>query len=705
MRPISYLRVLVKKVPIRPEPWSDDCIGYLCEGDFVRAFTEGEWVEVDLRGAVRAPPPARPDRGFVRTRNRDKLLLAVGDGEAAVERQAALRDNGTSWVATNSRGHRVVELPFEEKEKPVARVSLIATPCTLRDASPYFLGLEASSFAELWAVVPWTSKPALAATCVAAARAARGVPWRRLCKALCDERRLMCLDLALGLPNDDREWKEVFARLWRPRQDDFSIKAFVRFRPPTSGAISSSVFLPLHQRLQLRRLGLRAGAVEKPTMTVTTRQRARVVSTEPHRVLVAVPSKGLSYFDYDRVLQGATQRQTYEEAARPLVRALCDGYDGCLLAYGQTGSGKSHTMFGPNGALRDAVNTSLDLSRDAGLVPRCVRDVVETARGSARVTLTYLELYREQLTDLFTGEPVALYRVGEGLAADEHRRRRGSDADVALSGATSWTVEDLGETWDMLFRAEERKQRAATALNDRSSRSHCVFTIRVNASVLSLVDLGGSEQIKKSVVDTVHDKEKRVKEAIDINKALAALGRVVDALVSRRYHVPYYESRLTTLLRPAFGGRSKTVVLVHASSDDADGDETLAALRFGQRAARVRNLSKAPTADMPTVIKTLQDDIAKATRTVADLEAKGAHRQALAEINDPTLRGVGARLTARRHDDDCAGDASKEVRLSKTGNRAGVYTHVDDDAGRWLIETRRLDALQARYNDILGLTS
>ena len=58
------------------------------------------------------------------------------------------------------------------------------------------------------------------------------------------------------------------------------------------------------------------------------------------------------------------------------------------------------------------------------------------------------------------------------------------------------------------------------------------------------------------------------------------LGRVVDALVRKnKYHVPYYESRLTTLLQPAFGGNARTTILIAASPDDKDGDEALAALR------------------------------------------------------------------------------------------------------------------------------
>ena len=109
-----------------------------------------------------------------------------------------------------------------------------------------------------------------------------------------------------------------------------------------------------------------------------------------------------------------------------------------------------------------------------------------------------------------------------------------------------------------------------------------------------------SEQVKKSGAEGA-----RLSEAIEINKSLTTLGRVVDALVRRsrqpaslgRVHVPYYESRLTTLLAPALGGAARTTVVVTASPDDAHADETLHALRFATRPGwgTLRPLSRSRT--------------------------------------------------------------------------------------------------------------
>ena len=96
-----------------------------------------------------------------------------------------------------------------------------------------------------------------------------------------------------------------------------------------------------------------------------------------------------------------------------------------------------------------------------------------------RSTRRYLELYREKLTDLLTGDAVSLYRVGKGAAADEHRERTACDDDVLLMGAKHFdaTREGSAKAWAALAAAEGRKRQAATAMNARSSRAHTVFAL------------------------------------------------------------------------------------------------------------------------------------------------------------------------------------------------------------------------------------
>lgn len=92
----------------------------------------------------------------------------------------------------------------------------------------------------------------------------------------------------------------------------------------------------------------------------------------------------------------------------------------------------------------------------------------------------------------------------------------------------------------------------ATAMNATSSRSHSLFTVRIETSEevagsdearikagkLNLVDLAGSERQSKTEATG-----ERLKEAQKINLSLSALGNVISALVTASgkagVHIPY----------------------------------------------------------------------------------------------------------------------------------------------------------------------
>lgn len=101
-----------------------------------------------------------------------------------------------------------------------------------------------------------------------------------------------------------------------------------------------------------------------------------------------------------------------------------------------------------------------------------------------------------------------------------------------------------------------------------------------------MVDLGGSERLKKSKVTG-----EQQKEAIEINRSLTALGDVIEALARgmRGPQVPYRNHKLTLLLQDALGGSSKTLMIVNVAPSAAHRAETVVALRFGQRAGAVLN--------------------------------------------------------------------------------------------------------------------
>jgi len=107
------------------------------------------------------------------------------------------------------------------------------------------------------------------------------------------------------------------------------------------------------------------------------------------------------------------------------------------------------------------------------------------------------------------------------------------------------------------------------------------------SATLHMVDLAGSERIKKSKAEGV-----RRREAVGINESLMVLGKVISALVEGKSHVPYLECKLTTLLKGALGGASRTTAVVCCRQDDNQAEETLQALRFGERCALVSNVQQ-----------------------------------------------------------------------------------------------------------------
>lgn len=80
-------------------------------------------------------------------------------------------------------------------------------------------------------------------------------------------------------------------------------------------------------------------------------------------------------------------------------------------------------------------------------------------------------------------------------------------------------------------------QFASTRLNQHSSRSHCIFTVKTirvaetakphlaRVSMLTFCDLAGSERIKKTL-----NTGERQKEAGNINTSLLVLGRCLKAI-------------------------------------------------------------------------------------------------------------------------------------------------------------------------------
>ncbi|KAF8981145.1 kinesin-like nuclear fusion protein [Entomortierella lignicola] len=281
-------------------------------------------------------------------------------------------------------------------------------------------------------------------------------------------------------------------------------------------------------------------------------------------------------FTFDKVFQASsTQDDVFEEISQ-LVQSALDGYNVCIFAYGQTGSGKTHTMEGPLNA--DA--------KSMGMIPRSVMQIYENARAleSKGWVYTmegqYVEIYNETVNDLLGND---------GLETNKkHEIRHGPNGKTTITDITTVVLTSPEKVAALLKKAAHNRSVGSTQMNERSSRSHCVFTLRLSGKntvteessegVLNLIDLAGSERLSQS--GATGD---RLRETQAINKSLSCLGDVIYAISNKDPHIPYRNSKLTYLLQNSLGGNSKTLMFVNISPLMSNFNETLCSLRFATK--------------------------------------------------------------------------------------------------------------------------
>ena len=359
-------------------------------------------------------------------------------------------------------------------------------------------------------------------------------------------------------------------------------------------------------------------------------------------------------FTYDHVFHGPgpTEKALYEQCVEPLVRGLVCGYNATVLAYGQTGSGKTHCMgtsHEPGGATE-------------GVIPRVMQTLFRTIADeppevSVKLKVGFIEIHKEDIRDLLVTD----LKNAEAVSLRENVGR-GQNGGVSLVGAKEVEVSTAAEMAAALASGSAARATAATGMNHRSSRSHAIFTIHVERrgrdpadvtrAKMHLVDLAGSERAKRTKAEG-----QRLKEGIQINKGLLALGNVISALGDdkRRHaggHVPYRDSKLTRLLQDSLGGNSRTVMVACISPADANLDETMSTLKYANRARNIIN-------------KTTVNFDEGASKEVARL--RRALSAARAEVAKLRVEGVGP---GTRHEGDGFAPGSTCAKLDAMEARA-----------------------------------
>ncbi|NWU17067.1 KI20A protein, partial [Cephalopterus ornatus] len=357
-----------------------------------------------------------------------------------------------------------------------------------------------------------------------------------------------------------------------------------------------------------------------------------------------------------------TQSEFFESSMKEIVRAYVNGVNGLVFTYGVTNAGKTFTIQGTSKdlgilprsldvifnhirerhypkmnfkpylsndvkkledaqvkqeeALKTAILASLKEVSDQILpcywmkLPKAVLhpsnlleknfvplDIHRTnthQRTQASVWVSFCEIYNEYVYDLLNV-----------LSSKTQRRRvlricEDQEGNSYIKDLKWINVQSTEEACKILKIGNKNRSFACTRMNDQSSRSHSIFSIRLlkltdeqqprvlGVSELSFCDLAGSERCNKT-----HVFGDRLKEAGNINNSLHILGKCIAALKQNQNpkmkpsYIPFRESKLTRLFQPFFCGKGKACMIVNINQHASTYDETLHVMKFSAIARQV----------------------------------------------------------------------------------------------------------------------
>lgn len=329
-------------------------------------------------------------------------------------------------------------------------------------------------------------------------------------------------------------------------------------------------------------------------------------TVDESNVFLKVAETKRKQYKFDKVFNPcSTQGDVFSEV-EPVIKSAIDGYNVCIFAYGQTGSGKTYTMEGK--------------PTDLGVIPRGIQvlfDRPSESKNRFLFTFSMLEIYMGNLRDLLVpGNKTNGFPNAPSLSI-----KTDPDGGIEIENLVAITVNNFQEVKRLYGMGTRLRSTASTMANSTSSRSHCLIRISLTSfnaperkqakNKLWMIDLGGSERLVKTKATG-----KRLKEGKAINLSLSALGDVIDALQTKKAHVPYRNSKLTQVLRDSLGCESKTLMLVHIRPNENHFCETICTLGFATRVRSIRLESE----ESPEVKARKEHLLMELEQKVSDLE-------------------------------------------------------------------------------------
>ncbi|POI28343.1 hypothetical protein CIB84_007907, partial [Bambusicola thoracicus] len=231
-----------------------------------------------------------------------------------------------------------------------------------------------------------------------------------------------------------------------------------------------------------------------------------------------------------------TQSEFFEGSTKEIVRAYVNGVNGLVFTYGVTNAGKTYTIQGT--------------SKDFGILPRSLDMIFNYIRGRQYLKMNFKPYLSNDVKKLEEAQVKQEEAIKTTLLASLKEIYLNLQYGFFISSGAirqlavfrtedlKWiNIQSTEEGCKILKIGNKNRSFACTRMNEQSSRSHSIFSIRLliltdehqphvlGVSELTFCDLAGSERCNKT--QAFGD---RLKEAGNINNSLHILGKCIAAL-------------------------------------------------------------------------------------------------------------------------------------------------------------------------------
>ena len=345
----------------------------------------------------------------------------------------------------------------------------------------------------------------------------------------------------------------------------------------------------IHNRYMYLRGNLRVMCRLRPFLSSEIKNKKSQMETiiiKNDSIIINELNKQPKYFEFDYIFnEQSSQEEVYEEVTL-LIQSMIQGNNICIISYGQTCTGKTYTIQGEQNNEGIASRASKELFE---IIDNLLHKDTQKIKGKknsenynnsyfikGRITMTIIEIYNEQIFNL-------LEESTPNLSIYED-----SNGNLIVPYLSPVNINSFDEASKLFKLAEKFRRTSTTEFNERSSRSHCIFSFYLKLtnnenkairSTLHIIDLAGSERITKGQ----NNNEKLKKEAISINLSLHSLSNVLNSIANKANYIPYRDSKLTHFLKESLNENYNILLLLHISPNIKDLSETISTLQFGER--------------------------------------------------------------------------------------------------------------------------